>query len=113
MVKGKFIVQVCVIKKERKKFEVFGKVEEEWIKVKVEVDMKYYIDNIKRFERDIIELKFKLEYLRIMVLKKGGGGNELKLRKRENYGVVKVKRERECVMCLLEEMSVIFLLCVY
>ncbi|CAH8388369.1 unnamed protein product [Eruca vesicaria subsp. sativa] len=111
--KGKLTAQACAIKKERKKLEALGKAEEERIKAKAEADMKYYIENIRRLEREITELKLKSEYSRIVALKKGDGGNESKARKRENIGVTKVKRERECVMCLSEEMSVIFLPCAH
>ncbi|XP_018482737.2 putative E3 ubiquitin-protein ligase RF4 [Raphanus sativus] len=113
--KGNLIAQASSIKKERKKLEALGKAEEERIKAKAEADARYYIENIKRLERDITELKLKSEYSRIVALKKGGsgGGKESKPRKRENPGVTKVKRERECVMCLSEEMSVIFLPCAH
>lgn len=114
--KGKLTAQACAIKKERKELEALGKAEEERIKAKAEADVKYYVENIKRLERDITELKLKSEYSRIVALKKGGGGNESKPRKVENHGgggVAKIKRERECVMCLSEEMSVIFLPCAH
>lgn len=113
--KGNLIAQASSIKKERKKLEALGKAEEERIKAKAEADARYYIENIKRLERDITELKLKSEYSRIVALKKGGSGEgkESKPRKRENPGVTKVKRERECVMCLSEEMSVIFLPCAH
>lgn len=113
--KGKLTAQACAIKKERKELEALGKAEEERIKAKAESDVKYYVENIKRLERDITELKLKSEYSRIVALKKGGG-NESKPRKVENHGgggVAKIKRERECVMCLSEEMSVIFLPCAH
>ncbi|CAH2039031.1 unnamed protein product, partial [Thlaspi arvense] len=109
--KGKITAKVCAIKKERKELEALGKAEEERIKAKAEADVKYYIENIKRLERDISELKLKSEYSRIVALKKGG--NDTKATKRESLGMTKVKRERECVMCLSEEMSVIFLPCAH
>ncbi|CAA7039445.1 unnamed protein product [Microthlaspi erraticum] len=109
--KGKVVAQACAIKKERKEVEALGKAEEERIKAKAETDVNYYIENNKRLEREIAELKLKSEYSRIVALKKGG--NDSKATKRENYGMTKVKRERECVMCLSEEMSVIFLPCAH
>uniref|UniRef100_A0A1J3DBJ6 Putative E3 ubiquitin-protein ligase RF4 n=1 Tax=Noccaea caerulescens TaxID=107243 RepID=A0A1J3DBJ6_NOCCA len=109
--KGKVAAQACAIKKERKEVEALGKAEEERIKAKAETDVKYYTENNKRLEREIAELKLKSEYSRIVALKKGG--NDSKATKRENFGMTKVKRERECVMCLSEEMSVIFLPCAH
>lgn len=109
--KGKLVAQASAIKKERRELEALGKAEEERVKAKAETDVKYYIENIKRLEREISELKLKSDYSRIAALKKGG--NDSKAAKRENLGVTKVKRERECVMCLSEEMSVIFLPCAH
>ncbi|VVA89824.1 unnamed protein product [Arabis nemorensis] len=109
--KGKLAAQASAVKKERKELEALGKAEEERIKAKAETDIKYYIDNIKRLEREISELKLKSNYSRIAALKKGG--NDSKATKLENLGMTKVKRERECVMCLSEEMSVIFLPCAH
>ncbi|KAL1216520.1 putative E3 ubiquitin-protein ligase RF4 [Cardamine amara subsp. amara] len=109
--KGKLSAQASLIKKEKKEVEALGKAEEERIKAKAETDVKYYIENIKRLEREISELKLKSEYSRIVALKKSG--NDTKATKRENLGMTKVKRERECVMCLSEEMSVIFLPCAH
>ncbi|KAG7652920.1 Zinc finger RING-type [Arabidopsis suecica] len=109
--KGKLSAQASLIKKETKELEALGKVEEERIKGKAETDVKYYKDNIKRLEREISELKLKSDYSRIIALKKGS--SESKATKRENLGMTKVKRERECVMCLSEEMSVIFLPCAH
>ncbi|CAA0160416.1 Zinc finger RING-type [Arabidopsis suecica] len=109
--KGKLSAQASLIRKETKELEALGKVEEERIKGKAETDVKYYIDNIKRLEREISELKLKSDYSRIIALKKGS--SESKATKRESLGMPKVKRERECVMCLSEEMSVIFLPCAH
>ncbi|XP_006306728.2 putative E3 ubiquitin-protein ligase RF4 [Capsella rubella] len=109
--KGKLCAQALLIKKERKELEALGKVEEERIKVKAETDVKYYTDNIKRLETEMAELKLKSNYSRIVALKKGS--SESKATRRENLGMTKVKRERECVMCLSEEMSVIFLPCAH
>ncbi|CAN8295784.1 unnamed protein product [Cochlearia groenlandica] len=110
----KLAAQASAIMKERKKLEALGKLEENQIKAKAETDVKYYIENNKRLEREISELKPKSDYSRIMAMKKGGNDSKSKATtKKEDLGMTKVKRERECVMCLSEEMSVIFLPCAH
>ncbi|KAL1209332.1 putative E3 ubiquitin-protein ligase [Cardamine amara subsp. amara] len=131
--KGKLAAQAAALKKERGKLEELGKTEEERIKTKAENDVKYYIENIKRLESEISKLKLKSDCLKIAALKKGIDGSNYgnkggmthstttKANLREaanvwenNHGAEsKIKRERECVMCLSEEMSVIFLPCAH
>ncbi|XP_010481943.1 PREDICTED: putative E3 ubiquitin-protein ligase RF4 [Camelina sativa] len=111
--KGKLSALASLIKKETKELEALGKMEEERMKAKAETDLKYHVENIKRLEREISELKLKSEYSRIVALKKGSSESKAAGAKRENIGMTKVKRERECVMCLSEEMSVIFLPCAH
>ncbi|CAH2071856.1 unnamed protein product [Thlaspi arvense] len=127
---GKLAAQAAALKKEREKLEEVGKAEEERIKTKAESDVKYYIENITRLEGEISKLKLKSDGLKIAALKKGIDGsndgnkthsNTTKTNPMEaakvwenNHGTeAKIKRERECVMCLSEEMSVIFLPCAH
>ncbi|EOA22018.1 hypothetical protein CARUB_v10002541mg [Capsella rubella] len=131
--KGKLAAQAAALKKERGKLEELGKVEEERIKTKAENDVKYYIENIERLSTEISNLKLKSEGLKIAALKKGidgsndgnkSGMNHTTTTKanpmaganvwENNHGSEsKIKREMECVMCLSEEMSVIFLPCAH
>ncbi|XP_010430601.1 PREDICTED: putative E3 ubiquitin-protein ligase RF298 isoform X1 [Camelina sativa] len=127
--KGKLAAQAAALKKERVKLEEFGKAEEERIKTKAENDVKYYIENIKRLESEISKLELKSDGLKIAALKKGIDGNKSGMNHttttkantmagakvwENNHGEEsKIKRERECVMCLCEEMSVIFLPCAH
>ncbi|CAN8247961.1 unnamed protein product [Cochlearia groenlandica] len=136
--KEKLASQAAALKDERGKLEELGKVEEERIKTKAENDVKYYIENIKRLESEISKLKLKSDSLKIAALKKGiNGSNEgdksgmnhttttttttntnpieaANAWESSNQGTEsKIKRERECVMCLSEEMSVIFLPCAH
>lgn len=128
---GKLTTQAAALKKERGKLEELGKAEEERIKTKAENDVKYYIENIKRLDTEISKLKLKSDCLKIAALKKGIDGinyksgmnhttttkaNPMAATKvwENNHGAEsKIKRERECVMCLSEEMSVIFLPCAH
>ncbi|CAL9233190.1 unnamed protein product [Arabidopsis halleri] len=128
---GKLTTQAAALKKERGKLEELGKSEEERIKTKAENDVKYYIENIKRLDTEISKLKLKSDCLKIAALKKGVDGSNDKSGMNHttttkanlmaatkvwenNHGAEsKIKRERECVMCLSEEMSVIFLPCAH
>ncbi|ESQ37980.1 hypothetical protein EUTSA_v10028432mg [Eutrema salsugineum] len=131
--KGKLAAQAAALKKERVKLEELGKAEEERIKTKAENDVKYYMENIKRLESEISKLKLKSDCLKIAALKKGIDGsndgnksgmtdttttkaNQMAAANawENKFGTeTKIKRERECVMCLSEEMSVIFLPCAH
>jgi hypothetical protein len=130
---GKLTAQAAALKKERGKLEELGKAEEERIKTKAENDVKYYIENIKRLDTEISKLKLKSDSLKIAALKKGIDGNNdgnksgmnhttntkansmasAKVWENNQGAESKIKRERECVMCLSEEMSVIFLPCAH
>uniref|UniRef100_A0A0D3ASJ2 RING-type domain-containing protein n=1 Tax=Brassica oleracea var. oleracea TaxID=109376 RepID=A0A0D3ASJ2_BRAOL len=112
--------------------EELGKAEEERIKTKAENDVKSYTENIKRLESEISKLKLKSNGLKIAALKKGMDGsndgnksgmthatttftktNQMAAAANAWENSAKIKRERECVMCLSEEMSVIFLPCAH
>ncbi|CAN6846146.1 unnamed protein product [Brassica oleracea] len=116
----------------KEKLEELGKAEEERIKTKAENDVKYYTENIKRLESEISKLKLKSNGLKIAALKKGMDGsndgnksgmthatttftktNQMAAAANAWANSAKIKRERECVMCLSEEMSVIFLPCAH
>ncbi|XP_013612308.1 PREDICTED: putative E3 ubiquitin-protein ligase RF298 isoform X1 [Brassica oleracea var. oleracea] len=122
--KEKLAAQATALKEERVKLEELGKAEEERIKTKAENDVRYYTENIKRLESEISKLKLKSDCLKIAALKKGiDGSNDMthtttttkaSLIWENNHRTEgKIKRERECVMCLSEEMSVIFLPCAH
>uniref|UniRef100_A0A1J3EDG3 RING-type domain-containing protein n=1 Tax=Noccaea caerulescens TaxID=107243 RepID=A0A1J3EDG3_NOCCA len=133
--KGKLAAQAAALSKEREKLEEVGKAEEERIKTKAENDVKYYTENIKRLEIEISKLKLKSDCLKIAALKKGIDGSNYgnksgmtqattatkeklmmaaaNVWENHNGTEAKIKRERECVMCLSEEMSVIFLPCAH
>ncbi|CAN6969817.1 hypothetical protein IGI04_033053 [Brassica rapa subsp. trilocularis] len=121
--KEKLAAQATALKEERVKLEELGKAEEERIKTKAENDVRYYTENIKRLESEISKLKLKSDCLKIAALKKGiDGSNEMTRTTTTKASLIwennhrtegKIKRERECVMCLSEEMSVIFLPCAH
>ncbi|KAL0712636.1 hypothetical protein Bca4012_019614 [Brassica carinata] len=127
--KEKLVAQAAALEEERVKLEELGKAEEERIKTKAENDVRYYTENIERLESEISKLKLKSDCLKIAALKKGiDGSNEGNkngtthnttttkaslIWENSNGTEAKIKRERECVMCLSEEMTVIFLPCAH
>ncbi|KAL8515446.1 hypothetical protein ACS0TY_014224 [Phlomoides rotata] len=119
-------------RKEREQIEVSTQSKEEAIKSRAETNLKKYKEDIERLEKEISQLRLKTDSSKIAALKRGIDGSyasklsdfrdtpALKDSAKSyiskmvmNAGKGGVKRERECVMCLSEEMSVIFLPCAH
>ncbi|KAK6239261.1 hypothetical protein QUC31_004730 [Theobroma cacao] len=130
LAKEKFLAQATSIRKERKGFEVAAKVEEDKIKQKVEKDMHKYEEEIKELKDKLSELKMKLDSSKIAALRRGSdGGNgqcfsinegnqvpsfsERVVDIKEYSGNRGLKQERECIMCLSKEKTVVFLPCAH
>ncbi|KAM1829067.1 hypothetical protein ACFX1X_022281 [Malus domestica] len=128
--------QVSSIRKEREQIEASTKSEEDAIKLKAENNLQKYKDDIQKLEKEISQLRLKSDSSKIAALRRGVDGSySSKVIDIENglddkgsripyiSEAVKdiqdytetggVKRERECVMCLSEEMSVVFLPCAH
>ncbi|POO04036.1 43kDa postsynaptic protein [Trema orientale] len=134
--KEELLMQTSSMRKEREQIEVSTKSKEDMVKIKAENNLQKYKDDIQKLEKEISQLRLKTESPKIAALRRGiDGSYASKLtdvksgqdRKQsrtpytseavaefhvysENGGV---KRERECVMCLSEEMSVVFLPCAH
>ncbi|GAB4851183.1 hypothetical protein Ancab_030477 [Ancistrocladus abbreviatus] len=134
--KEEFLTQANSIRKEREQLEASTKSKEDMIKSKAETNLQKYKDDIEKLEKEISLLRLKTDSSKIAALKRGIDGSyasrltksKISLIQKEthapyisgmandfdNYsGVGGVKRERECVMCLSEEMSVVFLPCAH
>lgn len=104
------------------------------IKLKAETNLQKYKDDIEKLEKEISQLRLKTDSSKIAALKRGIDGsyanrlvdvtnfpkesqlpyiNGTVAKFQEYSGAGGVKRERECVMCLSEEMSVVFLPCAH
>ena len=134
--KEEFIQQAESIRKEREQIEVSTKSKEDMIKLRAEKNLQRYRDDIRKLEKEIAQLRLKTDSSKIAALRRGIDGSyasrcrdtkngpdqeeprtsfikELVMNV-SNYSVTGgVKRERECVMCLSEEMSVVFLPCAH
>ncbi|KAJ7980175.1 RING/U-box superfamily protein, putative isoform 1 [Quillaja saponaria] len=134
--KEELLMQASSIRKEKEQTEASAKSKEEMIKLRAEKNLQRYIDEILRHEKEISQLRLKTDSWKIAALKKGIDGSytsrtvdvkhgptqketqasfisELVSDYHDYSGTGGVKRERECVMCLSEEMSVVFLPCAH
>ncbi|CAK9318581.1 unnamed protein product [Citrullus colocynthis] len=134
--KDELLVQAASLRKEREQIEDSVKVKEDTIKLKAENNLIKYKNDIQKLEKEISVLRLKTDSSRIAALKRGiDGSYASRLTDTRNStdhkeswspivsdsmkglyeysGTGGVKRERECVMCLSEEMSVVFLPCAH
>lgn len=121
-------------KEEKRQLEYTSKSKEDAIRMKAETDYQQYRDDIRRLESEIAQLRLNTDSSKIAALR-WGVDHSYASRLTDNKGLPKlkdnsshlardiadfqdlsvgeVKRERECVMCLSEEMSVVFLPCAH
>lgn len=133
--KEELLMQASFIRKEREEIEALAKSKENMIKSKAEKNLQKYKDDIYKLEKEISQLRLKTDSSKIAALKRGidGGANrfmdmknspdrqeswsphisEMLVGDFQDYSGTGVKRERECVMCLSEEMCVVFLPCAH
>ncbi|XP_044503846.1 putative E3 ubiquitin-protein ligase RF298 [Mangifera indica] len=137
MAKEKLHAQAASIRKEREKLEAAAKAQEEMIKLKAEKQMMKYTVDIKKLEGHVSHLKYKSDSSKIAALRGsadggygcflpgGQGANPAMMGNQipgflgggkicvENVATGGLKQEWECVMCLAEEKSVVFLPCAH
>lgn len=129
-------MQTSSMRKERKQIEVSTKSKEDMVKLKAENNLQKYKDDIQKLEKEISQLRLKTDSPKIAALRRGIDGSyaskltDVKSGQDHKQSRVPytseavaefhvypesggVKRERECVMCLSEEMSVVFLPCAH
>ncbi|XAR57167.1 hypothetical protein NMG60_11025217 [Bertholletia excelsa] len=134
--KEALLTQASSIRKEREQIEASARSKEDMMKLKAETNLQKYKDDIEKLEKEISQLRLKTDSSKIAALRRGIDGSyasrltEVKIspapidsqkgdirgimaKFKEYSGSGGVKRERECVMCLSEEMSVVFLPCAH
>ncbi|CAM8924379.1 unnamed protein product [Rhodiola kirilowii] len=136
-VKEDLKVQASSIRKEIEQAEAIAKSKEEVTKLKAESSLQKYKDDIQKLEREISQLRLNRDSSKIAALRRGidesytskttDSQNNSPSHKSDkdpltpkmtsavenSSGFASVKRNRECVMCLSEEMSVVFLPCAH
>ncbi|KAF9678085.1 hypothetical protein SADUNF_Sadunf08G0175200 [Salix dunnii] len=134
--KEELLMQASSIRKEIENIEASAKSKEGMIKLKAETNLQKYKDDIQKLEKEISQLRLKTDSSKIAALRSGIDGSyasrlaEIKCSPAQKESRTPrisevandfhdhsetggVKRERECVMCLSEEMSVVFLPCAH
>ncbi|KAK9725821.1 hypothetical protein RND81_05G172000 [Saponaria officinalis] len=132
--KDELLTRVSSIRKEREQLELSAKSKEHAIKLKAEANLQKYKDEILTLDKEISQLRMETDSSKIAALKRGIDGSYTnRLTNSQNSPVSKnlwdsyqpgnglrdysglggVTRDRECVMCLSEEMSVVFLPCAH
>jgi hypothetical protein len=113
-------------RKEREHIEILLKSEENSQHLKAENDMQRYKSQVRALEQQIFQLRVSLGLANVAAPKWGTDNKSHTLRlsegrKSSNAPVLvqqdssfdDIQRDRECVMCLSEEMSVLFLPCTH
>ncbi|KAM7277796.1 hypothetical protein ACFE04_004930 [Oxalis oulophora] len=128
--KCELLLQASSLRKERENIEASTKSKENTIQSKAEINLQCYKDDIEKLEKEISQLRLKTDSSKIAALRRGIDGSYAgKLTDNKEFSTLSisgmltdlkncqitggVKRERECVMCLSEEMSVVFLPCAH
>ncbi|KAL4205385.1 hypothetical protein AMTRI_Chr01g114350 [Amborella trichopoda] len=132
--KEEALMRVKCEREELERLEAIAKTKEDQIRSKAESDFQSYRDDIQRLEREIAELRLQTDSSKIAALRWGidrsfsskwteSCGTQVSkeasshiLTEIANYNVSPIgdiQQERECVMCLTEEMSVVFLPCAH
>ncbi|KAF5736899.1 putative E3 ubiquitin-protein ligase [Tripterygium wilfordii] len=134
--KEELLLQASSLTKERQQIETSTKSKEDHIKLKAETNLQKYKDDIQKLEKEISQLRLKTDSSKIAALRRGIDGSygsrltdikdspdqkeswipyvsEVVTNFHDYSETGGVKRERECVMCLSEEMSVVFLPCAH
>ncbi|KAK1560578.1 hypothetical protein Q3G72_028270 [Acer saccharum] len=123
MVKEQYLAQAAAIRKEREQLNAAAKVEEGKLMVKAEKEKKLYLINIKHVESRLSLLKYRVDAAKIAALRGGfdggfggltpGGSSSSSATPGNEKAAGELRRDRECVMCLSEEKSVVFLPCAH
>ncbi|KAG6647693.1 putative E3 ubiquitin-protein ligase RF298 [Carya illinoinensis] len=132
--KEKLLAQAASIKQERERLEAKAKAQDEATRQKAESVMQEHMEDIKKLENKLSELKLKSESSKIAALRRGAdrsygivptdstgfqamqqNRNPHLLNRAGNsqnrFGTRRLKQDRECAMCLSEDTSVVFLPC--
>ncbi|CAN4093164.1 unnamed protein product [Withania somnifera] len=101
--------QAGSMKAEREQVIIQGKLEEDNIRDKAERNMQKGEDDIQKIESEMSQLRLQSERGKIEALKRGIP----QMTKGASSGSADVKMERECVVCMSEPKSVVFLPCAH
>lgn len=132
--KEEAIMRAEAEKREKEQVEATAKRREEALRRKEEIDTQQYRNDVQRLEREIAQLRLTTESSKLAAMQWGSDcrypsclpdTNSIEVLEKTNARLFseiaelqdlsrrEVQRDRECVMCLSEEMSVVFLPCAH
>ncbi|KAL0924958.1 hypothetical protein M5K25_005819 [Dendrobium thyrsiflorum] len=128
--KGEVVLLLKSERKEREQIEASGKSKENEITIEAEHELERLKDDIRRLERQITQLRLTTDSSKMTAFGWGANGSyasrlaDVGKSKHAPHSITKVfdiqdqgdedlQRERECVMCMSEEVSVVFLPCAH
>ncbi|KAF5455106.1 hypothetical protein F2P56_024717 [Juglans regia] len=136
--KEKLLAQAASIKQERERLEAKAKARDEVTRQKAESVMQENMEDIKKLENKLSEMKLKSESSMIAALRRGSDGSygnivpttdstgfqamqqnrnphvlNKAVNSRNRFGTGRLKQDRECAMCLSDDTSVVFLPCAH
>lgn len=136
MEKEKLLAQAASLRNEREQYQVLLKTEKDMIKQNAGNDVQKCLDDIRKLESKLSEMTLKHERSKIAALKSRAAGSfgsglpearrittvkevqnftalKREVNVRDNYRNGGLKQERECALCLSEEISVVFIPCAH
>ncbi|CAK8572882.1 unnamed protein product [Lathyrus sativus] len=109
----KILAQAAYFSKEREQYEAHMKAEEDAIRKKAASELQEYVESMVKLENEIAKLRLKSNSNKsISSVVKENKKSETSTTGSWEGGKL-LKREHECVMCLSEERSVVFLPCAH
>ncbi|CAL5208964.1 unnamed protein product [Lathyrus oleraceus] len=109
----KILAQAAYFRKEREQYEARMKAEEDAIRKKAASELQEYVESMVKLENEIAKLRLKSNSNKsISSVVKENKKSETATTGSSEGGKL-LKREHECVMCLSEERSVVFLPCAH
>ncbi|KAJ7972847.1 MND1-interacting protein 1 [Quillaja saponaria] len=118
--KERVLAQAASTKREREQLEAQAQAREDLLRQKADDGIQKYVEYIRKLEIKLSEWKWKSDCARIAALHRGTDGScsSYSAEKRnpnseDDNASGSLRRDRECVMCLSEESSVVFLPCAH
>nr|XP_043622396.1 putative E3 ubiquitin-protein ligase RF298 [Erigeron canadensis] len=114
---AKFLHQAVSIRNERKHLDSLAKAKRKMDAQKAEKDIKKFESDLKMIQYEIAEFKLEAETQKIAAMRKGmswqpSEGTSLpEVSTESTYAKTSLQKDRECVMCLTHEMTIVFVPC--
>ncbi|CAJ2629244.1 E3 ubiquitin-protein ligase rf298-like protein [Trifolium pratense] len=113
--KEKILAEAAFIRKEREQYEALMKAEEDALRTKAASELQAYVESVVKLEKEMAKLKLKSDSKNSIpsVVKENKKSEMTAGSSQDKLAGGRLKREHECVMCLSDERSVVFLPCAH